>query len=174
MSVRPIETTYRGYLFRSRLEARWAVFFDALGIEWEYEPEGFVLPDGERYLPDFFLPTFDGGMYVEVKPTDEEFAKARKFAEAAKTRVWLAHGVPRPFAWTVYCANERDPYEFCGIPNGDQADGENRMFSEPGYEEEDGSIGKDMYCALGATFVAAVKASRSARFEFSEEEDFGL
>ena len=30
-----IETKYKGFRFRSRLEARWAVFFDALGIEWE-------------------------------------------------------------------------------------------------------------------------------------------
>ena len=27
--IRPIETEYRGYRFRSRFEARWAVFFDA-------------------------------------------------------------------------------------------------------------------------------------------------
>ncbi len=25
------------------MEARWAVFFDALGIEWRYEPEGFIM-----------------------------------------------------------------------------------------------------------------------------------
>ncbi len=36
-----IETLYKGYRFRSRLEARWAVFFDALGLKWEYEKEGF-------------------------------------------------------------------------------------------------------------------------------------
>jgi hypothetical protein len=29
-----IPTRYKGYHFRSRLEARWAVFFDALGIKW--------------------------------------------------------------------------------------------------------------------------------------------
>src|SRR6478752_8276107 len=51
--IKPIQTTYRGYRFRSRLEARWAVFFDALGLRWEYEPEGFVLPSGKHYLPDF-------------------------------------------------------------------------------------------------------------------------
>jgi len=53
--IKAIETSYKGYLFRSRLEARWAVFFDALGIVWEYEREGFEL-DGLRYLPDFWLP----------------------------------------------------------------------------------------------------------------------
>jgi hypothetical protein len=41
--IQPIETLYRGYRFRSRLEARWAVFFDVAGIAWQYEPEGFDL-----------------------------------------------------------------------------------------------------------------------------------
>jgi hypothetical protein len=53
-SIKPIETSYQGYRFRSRLEARWAVFFDTLGLAWEYEPEGYVL-DGHPYLPDFKL-----------------------------------------------------------------------------------------------------------------------
>jgi len=52
--IKAIETVYNGYRFRSRLEARWAVFFDTLGIEYRYEPEGFDL-DGIWYLPDFFL-----------------------------------------------------------------------------------------------------------------------
>ena len=51
--INAIETFYKGYRFRSRLEARWAVFFDALGVEYEYEPQGFVLPSGKHYLPDF-------------------------------------------------------------------------------------------------------------------------
>ncbi len=37
--IQAIETRYKGYRFRSRLEARWAVFFDHLKIEWEYEPD---------------------------------------------------------------------------------------------------------------------------------------
>ena len=44
--IKAIETEYNGYRFRSRLEARWAVFFDAMGIKYEYEPEGFELEDG--------------------------------------------------------------------------------------------------------------------------------
>lgn len=51
--LKAIETHYKGYRFRSRLEARWAVFFDNIGLEWVYEPEGFELGDGVRYLPDF-------------------------------------------------------------------------------------------------------------------------
>lgn len=63
--IKAIETVYKGYRFRSRLEARWAVFFDALGVEYEYEPEGYVLSNGEKYLPDFYLPKLR--IYVEVK-----------------------------------------------------------------------------------------------------------
>ena len=87
MEVKPIETTYNGYKFRSRLEARWAVFFDSAGIEWKYEQEGFTLPNGKCYLPDFYLPNVkgragDNGIYVEVKGkmTDEDFEKVELFS----------------------------------------------------------------------------------------------
>lgn len=62
--IKPIETRYAGCRFRSRLEARWAVFFDALGIEWQYEPEGYIVA-GKPYLPDFWLPGLK--LWVEVK-----------------------------------------------------------------------------------------------------------
>lgn len=79
--IKPIETVYNGYRFRSRLEARWAVLFDAARIIYEYEPEGFELPDGTKYLPDFYLPTYD--WYVEIKPprdgAKEDIERASKF-----------------------------------------------------------------------------------------------
>lgn len=69
MDIKPIETVYKGYRFRSRLEARWAVFFDAvdagLGTRILYEPEGFQLADGTMYLPDFY--DKDTGIWIEVK-----------------------------------------------------------------------------------------------------------
>lgn len=65
-----IETVYDGCTFRSRMEARWAVFFDAIGVEWEFEPEGYDLADTDgtrvRYVPDFFIPSMD--VYIEIKP----------------------------------------------------------------------------------------------------------
>jgi hypothetical protein len=92
--IKPIETFYKGYRFRSRAEARWAVFFDACNVEWEYEPEGYDLGNGLGYLPDFLLhnigirssedngQTFD--LYIEVKGsnkiTSEEIEKIRKFS----------------------------------------------------------------------------------------------
>ena len=53
MTIKPIETLYRGRYFRSKAEARFAVFLDCLGIKWEYEPQGFDLGNGLKYLPDF-------------------------------------------------------------------------------------------------------------------------
>lgn len=45
VSIQPIQTSYAGHRFRSRLEARWAVFFDAMKIDWEYEPQGYTITD---------------------------------------------------------------------------------------------------------------------------------
>jgi len=95
MSIKAIETSYNGYRFRSRTEARWAVFFDAAGIKYEYEKEGFELPSG-RYLPDFWLPTLDA--WFEVKggdPTKSELALAVDLYRATGKDVWLSSGQPR-------------------------------------------------------------------------------
>ena len=67
MTIKPIETIYKGYKFRSRLEARWAVFFDALDIIYEYEPEGYATKAG-WYLPDFWLP--ETKTFIEIKPAE--------------------------------------------------------------------------------------------------------
>lgn len=65
--IAPLETRYAGYRFRSRLEARWAVFFTRLGLDWQYEPQGYrVGRCGLPYLPDFYLPT--QALFIEVKP----------------------------------------------------------------------------------------------------------
>lgn len=70
MTITPIETQYAGCRFRSRLEARWAVFFDHLGIRWKYEPQGYAVgPDQRPYLPDFHLPAVD--LWVEVKGSED-------------------------------------------------------------------------------------------------------
>lgn len=71
---RVIQTWYHGRHFRSRNEARWAIYLDALGLAWQYEPEGYFI-NGRGYLPDFWLPQLD--CFAEVKPgifTSEEWA----------------------------------------------------------------------------------------------------
>lgn len=72
MTIKAIETHYKGFRFRSRLEARWAVFFDVLGVPWRYELDGFELAGvgkTERYLPDFFVGFMGAGhTWFEIKP----------------------------------------------------------------------------------------------------------
>lgn len=90
--VRAIETVYNHYRFRSRLEARWAVFFDTLSIPYEYEKEGYEL-DGVRYLPDFWLP--EQKYFIEIKgeaPTEQEHEKALKLAQQSGHKVFLFEG----------------------------------------------------------------------------------
>lgn len=72
--TRPKPTWYNNYFFRSKLEAKWAVFFDLMKIKWSYEPEQFTCDDGSQYTPDFYLPEVflrdeKRGLYLEIKPS---------------------------------------------------------------------------------------------------------
>ncbi len=99
--IKAIETRYAGYRFRSRLEARWAVFFDALGLTWEYEPEGFET-DAGWYLPDFRL--VSGGphpytYWAEVKPqklNETEREKAFALSSITNMKVIELNQIPNP------------------------------------------------------------------------------
>lgn len=91
--IQAIETYYAGYRFRSRLEARWAVFFDALDIPWEYEPQGYLVgahgaeyhrsgacacgSTKRPYLPDFriYLSYEKTPVWVEVKGSEDNLDK---------------------------------------------------------------------------------------------------
>ena len=70
-NIKAIQTEYKGYKFRSRLEARWAIFFDIIGLEWEYEPDGYDL-DGVWYLPDFRVHSkhTEAVSFYEIKPSN--------------------------------------------------------------------------------------------------------
>ena len=92
-TIKAIETRYAGYRFRSRLEARWAVFFDSLGLEWEYEPEG-IETDAGWYLPDFRVMTPQGKpIWYEVKPKGVK--GDAKFQAFAKELVLKTKTFPR-------------------------------------------------------------------------------
>lgn len=94
MDLKPIPTTYRSVTFRSRLEARWAAFFDSMNTEWLYEYEGFSLPSG-RYLPDFWLPSIR--TWIEIKPkdpSDREKLSCEELSVATGDRVILLPGPP--------------------------------------------------------------------------------
>lgn len=94
-TIKAIETRYNGRHYRSRLEARWAVFFDTLGLSYEYEPEGFEF-DGMRYLPDFYIREWDA--YVEIKGTlaaaNDDRRKHRAFVSQKQSCLYVAIGQP--------------------------------------------------------------------------------
>jgi hypothetical protein len=95
-----IGTIYNGVKFRSKLEARWAVFFDIYGLKWEYEPGTFKLKSGILYCPDFYFPGLN--YYAEIKPdiqlSDIENIKLNEF----EFRIVLIKGYPGEGFWTLY------------------------------------------------------------------------
>lgn len=107
MTIKPIETKYKGYRFRSRLEARWAVFFDKCGFKWDYEPEGYEI-DGVKYLPDFRLynvcyPRFDDvekPFFVEVKGEMDAASRRKIWKFAELFPVYVVGSIP--FAREVF------------------------------------------------------------------------
>lgn len=158
---RAIPTRWRGCLFRSRLEARWAVYFDAIGLAWEYEPQGFDL-GGVAYLPDFYLPQVQA--FAEVKPADigsadldAAFDKLMKLARATGRVCVMLVGPP-----------DAKPYDCIDPRLDDCIDGyctdaiidpqyvhEQRFFMSTGGERLDHD----------PEIVAAVAAARSERFD---------
>lgn len=117
---KPIETYYNGYRFRSRLEARWAVFFDEVGITYEYEPEGLLLHNGSYYLPDFYLPQFHCYFEVKRQPKEiqrsqlpfEEFRDAiQKISSGSYSDEWagvIAFGDPYDHYMWIFCQDISD------------------------------------------------------------------
>ncbi len=105
MSITPIQTEYKGHWFRSRLEARWAVFFDTAGIPYRYEEEGYNV-EGTWYLPDFWLP--DQGCWIEIKgppPSSEELRTMKTLVRGTGSRGYIIAGdIPYPYpteGWIV-------------------------------------------------------------------------
>lgn len=92
--MQAIQTYYSEHLFRSRLEARWAVFFNEIGLEWIYEMEGYILDNGQWYLPDFYFPELL--CFGEVKPLEEiPEHELSKVVEIGKSkRIILLIGLP--------------------------------------------------------------------------------
>lgn len=194
MGIEPIQTYYKDYHFRSRLEARWAVFFDALGVKYEYEPEGFNLDNGMSYLPDFLIhdviTRYPGGepqnIYVEVKGVPNA-TDAEKIAEFAKYYpVWVVGDIPDPEDYILSCAEQRRNY--CDkVINGEYSFDHNCAFCPYCYGMIDGDScfefslafddgklsfhGADSnyeYGRYDEEIVCALFKARGARFEHGE------
>ncbi len=168
MSIKAIETRYNGYKFRSRLEARYAVFFDKFGMSWEYEPEGFSLSNPHQddsckfsslinYLPDFRISLFGLIMWAEVKP--EEFCgielyKANLLCCCDRRPVLLLVGTPeiKPYSYLHYQESNcwGNGYD-CPLGGGEYSI--ERVTSPLHYMKQ---------------FPLAIEAARSARFEHGQ------
>jgi hypothetical protein len=180
--MKPIETVYNGYRFRSRLEARWAVFFDAVGLKYRYEPEGYELSDGTKYLPDFEIYGVVGRgrgyepekpLYVEVKGiwVKEDIHKCKQFAEDGN-KLYCVGDIPQNEndairAWKesdmmLYSASMIDgdsyPIFWCKDWSGNVA-----LY---GADNLPGWYPWEMYCY--ELVYPALKKARQARFEHGE------
>lgn len=102
-----IPTIYRSTQFRSRLEARWAAFFDLIRWRWVYEPF-----DANGYIPDFLIQG-EWPLLIEVGPCmgPEDFiAKSSKADTAVTTlgRDLLVVGVS-PLAGRTRLGGDHNP-----------------------------------------------------------------
>ncbi len=180
--MKAIETKYKWHRFRSRFEARWAVFFDHLGIKWEYEIEGFDLGNGVRYLPDFWLP--DMKYWIEIKPeypTADEKIKAEKLCLQTHNPVYIFYGQFDPDPMNVNAIGfifREGGKQYLVLGDGnkpelefkpdhvDATDHYGWTATEQGYEI------KNKYYYYGGwgeeTLYEAHDAARQARFEFGE------
>ena len=112
--VSAIETTYKGYKIRSRLEAKWACVFDQLGWQWEYEPI-----DLNGYIPDFVIKTKNdlslNRIYVEIKPAmsyQDTIPARRKIYDAQHDGEWVILG-----ATTSMMSTDGFIFDYVGTAN---------------------------------------------------------
>jgi len=163
--IKAIPTQYKGYKFRSRLEARFAVFFDALNQGFRYEPEGYNLERGLNYLPDFFL---DAGYFVEIKPyypNAIEMRKAQLLAQQTKTKVYILYGdLSLP---VIDLKAQKRTGGFCALrflPNGQVKD----LMIPKFIKEKLTFIACPKKLKIQSEIESAILKGKQARFEFGE------
>lgn len=174
-ATKAIDTRYRGYRMRSRLEARWAVYFDALGIYWHYEVEAFdlssVAPDLGAYLPDFWLSQVK--MWAEVKPCEFSQIEIRKCDALAKITGFpclMLDGMPEDRAYWA-----REPHASTYWPDEEdylidaQYLAENRFYGSTGLDR--GAKASESFRRDDSVFEA-IDAARAARFEYGQAPTF--
>ncbi len=178
--MKAIETKYKGRRFRSRLEARWAVFFDAMGFKWEYEPEGYA-GGGTAYLPDFLLTLPNGEQrYCEVKPEEYHFSDDpklrfyRELVNSLRTPFVMLTGQPQFMVFDQIAPNQPET-SFQSVFFLDYDPwlrvADTYWVSQLQLNEHNGHMyfphdERAAQKSFGKKFVDAVNAARSARFEF--------
>jgi hypothetical protein len=180
--MKAIETRYAGHRFRSRLEARYAVFFNHLGIRWQYEPQGLNI-GGRPYLPDFLLP--ETQTWVEVKGSEDtlDYDLMEAFAYALPRGASVVILGPLPEAkpagdwdwgWQSLCSSFVDEGEravfgdWVGFGSGEPAVLTETSGATPFEFGERGNWLEPSLNMTGPCVAAAYDAARMARFEHGE------
>jgi len=166
--IKAIETEYSNHRFRSRNEARWAIYFDAIGVKWEYEPEGFVLSDGSTYLPDFLFPDYK--CYGEVKPTGfEKDPRHHRFVTESGKTLLLFVGPPSEEPNEIFWHEPLPEDHPFNSPNACHWDG--RAFTKEIMGKDFGIMYfGDVHARDYAILEYAIKKANSARFEHGEKQ----
>jgi len=164
--IKAIETVHRGYNFRSRTEARWAVFFDHLDWKWQYEAEGYHLPSGP-YLPDFYFP--DQHMFVEVK--------GLPFTASEKLKCKELSLLPIPeypeYTHSVFMVvGPPECQHYGGFHNGEEFD--IGIFVEKGHKFYPVDYSMDFYKEDYPRTYYAINAAKAARFEHGQQPQKSL
>jgi hypothetical protein len=164
--IKPIETSYKGYRFRSRTEDRYAILFDGLGFKWGYEIEGFKLRSGAQYLPDFYLYDFD--VWLEVKgsqetTSDREMEKIYDFSFQLEKNIIVAYEQPGDETM-VFISPKHGIHEVLFAPNPFTGELQISVVREERFY--DCSRDVPIYKRINHAYQQA----RSARFEFGERK----
>ena len=121
--IQAIPTLYQGRLFRSRLEAKWAAWFDLVHWKWDYETL-----DLEGWAPDFVLMGYRGPIYVEIKPVipgiqTDQFSKAKRSSVRHSADILLLGMCPINLknGYTIGVCNEADDGDMWGLALGKHA-----------------------------------------------------
>lgn len=162
------------------------MFFTAIGEQWDYEPEGFVI-DGDPYLPDFYLRNC--AIYVEIKPPShadygDVYRKLMRFRDEIGAIV-LFNGEPGEW-WpgTLFCVDSTDSSGgvsewSCRLTSrnnqptiavlDDVPPDAHTLMSGHGWETLPSYYWDAAGTCTGDTeFILAVEEARSARFEHGE------
>jgi hypothetical protein len=179
--IRAIETEYNGYRFRSRLEARWAIFFRAINLDYEYELEGFQMDD-IRYLPDFYIPSIDRWLEIKGQPLSipeikkcEEFCY-RKGKDDIKFSILI--GAPQP----VMYQDEGTGQHLLGVMEYTWEWTTSKLYPENTRILAQGIVREEYYSRFipaiwkvqnvtDEQLMDAAKKAREARFEFGEKPE---
>jgi hypothetical protein len=162
-NIKAIPTTYAGVQFRSRLEARWAAFFDICGWAWDYEPF-----DLDGWAPDFMLKGAQKSL-VEVKTIEFCGPEKQLYRQA------LA-GADKAFDISMPRANGAPPqYETMVVGNGPFKSEQSQQWSlgvitspKKAWDEIEAEIFAEH--ANDATFgsdIADLYAGKSVKFDYA-------